>query len=186
MGVRRRGYFEGYLDDQIQEILDAISKLEHPGKIDYFARSTPPDGWLEANGALISRTTYADLWAEAQVSGNLVSEVTWAAGNYGSYGQGDGSTTFRIPDLRDYFICGLPAAGRTLGSYQADAMQGHKHLTSSTSVQFTSGGGNYAPTGSNINAHNSSDPTTDGINGTPRTATTTHPKNVTLLVCIKT
>ena len=49
-----------------------------------FAGATAPDGWLLCNGAAISRTTYANLWA-------LVSTT---------YGGGDGTTTFNIPDMR--------------------------------------------------------------------------------------
>jgi hypothetical protein len=36
-----------------------------------------------------------------------------------------GST--QVPDLRDVFLRGLPAAGRTLGSYQSDAIKSHIH-----------------------------------------------------------
>lgn len=45
--------------------------------------STPPDGWLLCNGQAVSRTTYANLFS---VLGT-------------TYGQGDGSTTFNVPDL---------------------------------------------------------------------------------------
>jgi microcystin-dependent protein len=54
----------------------------------YWPRETPPSGWLERNGAAISRTTYADLF---QVIGCM-------------YGKGDGSTTFNLPDDRGLFI----------------------------------------------------------------------------------
>ncbi len=48
------------------------------------ARSTAPDGWLLCDGSVVSRTTYAELFAAIGVS----------------YGAGDGSTTFNLPDLR--------------------------------------------------------------------------------------
>ena len=54
------------------------------GAVCYFPSASPPTGFLECNGALVSRTTYADLFA---VIGT-------------AYGLGDGSTTFAIPDLR--------------------------------------------------------------------------------------
>lgn len=78
--------------------------------------SGPPDkipaGWLIENGATISRTTYATLFA---VIGT-------------TYGAGDGATTFNLPDRRGKFVRGLDIgrgmdAGRVLGSDQADAMQ---------------------------------------------------------------
>lgn len=49
-----------------------------------FAGSTAPSGWLLCNGATISRTTYATLFG---VIGT-------------TYGSGDGSTTFLVPDLK--------------------------------------------------------------------------------------
>lgn len=51
---------------------------------DYFG-TTPPEGFLFADGSAISRTTYADLFA---VIGT-------------TYGAGDGSTTFNLPDKRE-------------------------------------------------------------------------------------
>jgi microcystin-dependent protein len=49
-----------------------------------YAGATAPTGWLIADGSAVSRTTYADLFA-------VVGET---------YGAGDGSTTFNVPDLR--------------------------------------------------------------------------------------
>lgn len=54
------------------------------GIIQMFAGATPPTGWLVCDGSAISRTTYATLFAAIG--------TTWGAG--------DGSTTFNIPDLR--------------------------------------------------------------------------------------
>ena len=77
------------------------------GMIAPFAMSTPPTGWLECNGATISRSTYATLFA--------------AIGT--TYGAGDGSSTFVLPDLRATFIRGFDNSrgidtGRTFGSFQ--------------------------------------------------------------------
>ena len=49
-----------------------------------------PSGFLECDGAAVSRTTYADLFA---VIGT-------------TYGAGDGSTTFDLPDLQDNVVIG--------------------------------------------------------------------------------
>lgn len=63
--------------------------------------ATPPTGWLICDGSAVSRTTYADLFA---VLGT-------------TYGVGDGSTTFNLPDLRQRFPLGKAASGTgsTLG-----------------------------------------------------------------------
>ena len=60
------------------------------GVILTFGGSTVPEGFLLCNGAAISRTTYAKLFAAI---GTL-------------YGAGDGATTFNLPDMRDKFAEG--------------------------------------------------------------------------------
>jgi microcystin-dependent protein len=79
-----------------------------------FAGSTPPTGYLKCDGSAISRSTYSDLFD--------------AIGT--SFGAGNGSTTFNIPDLRGVSLRGLDDGrgfdsepSRVLGSYQADAFQ---------------------------------------------------------------
>lgn len=77
------------------------------GNIAYTARNTAPAGWLKANGAAVSRTAYAALFA--------------AIGT--TYGAGDGFNTFNLPDLRGEFIRGWDDgrgvdSGRVLGSSQ--------------------------------------------------------------------
>lgn len=69
------------------------------GEIKYFAFNTPPDGYLVCNGANVSRETYADLFA---VIGT-------------TYGSGDGSTTFTLPNLIDKFAQG----SATVGTYKS-------------------------------------------------------------------
>lgn len=87
----------------------AESQIAAPtGSVYTFAGATVPTGWLKCNGALLSRTTYAALFA---VIGT-------------TYGAGDGSTTFALPDLRGEFVRGFDDArgvdtGRALGSAQA-------------------------------------------------------------------
>jgi microcystin-dependent protein len=58
-----------------------------PGMIADHGGPTAPTGWLACDGQGVSRTTYADLFAAIG--------TTWGAG--------DGSTTFNVPDLRDRF-----------------------------------------------------------------------------------
>lgn len=81
------------------------------GTVEAFAGEIPA-GWLECNGAAISRAAYAKLFL--------------AIGE--TYGAGDGAATFNLPDLRGEFIRGLDAgrgvdAGRILGTAQLDQMQ---------------------------------------------------------------
>lgn len=87
-------------------------KSELVGEVAFFARSTPPSGWLKANGAAVSRTTYAALFA--------------AIGT--TFGAGDGRTTFNLPDLRGEFLRCLDDGrnidrGRRLGTAQGDTIR---------------------------------------------------------------
>lgn len=79
--------------ETFQQVIDLISvAVTIPvGVIMDFAGANPPGGWLMCFGQALSRTTYADLF-------NVIG-TTW--------GTGDGSTTFNLPDMR-----GRVAAGR--------------------------------------------------------------------------
>ena len=109
---------DGELRYDGKRLLDASDLLGMvpSGAVLYFAGRTAPAGWLKANGAAVSRTAYAALFA--------------AIGT--TYGAGDGRTTFNLPDLRGEFIRGWDDgrgvdAGRVFGSAQAHALQSHQH-----------------------------------------------------------
>ena len=137
------------------------------GSVIFHGANSAPTGYLKANGALVSRTTYAGLFA---VIGT-------------TFGVGDGSTTFALPDLRGEFIRGWDDArgidsGRTFGTAQADDFESHTHATSAVSmpayvgsgIADGSGGSTFHPTAA------------------PNTATggtETRPRNIALLACIK-
>lgn len=68
--------------------------------LDYTGKNIP-DGYIFANGAELSRTTFNKLYQWA-VSNNLIIEQSNIPTTpHGYYGSGDGSTTFTIPDLRN-------------------------------------------------------------------------------------
>lgn len=159
------------------------------GAVMPFAMNAAPTGWLACSGQAVSRTSYADLFA--------------AIGT--TFGAGNGSTTFNLPDLRGEFVRGVDDGrgadtGRAFGSAQAQGTQDHKHRTaqgfdSSAFYGWQDGSGN--PTfGSEV------------VNPVTRTATSgntsvasaarlaytdgmreqsgeTRPRNVALLYCIK-
>jgi microcystin-dependent protein len=71
--------------------LTSLSTLQTPvGSFLWHTASSVPTNYLEANGAAISRSTYASLFA---VIGT-------------TYGAGNGTTTFNVPDVRGYFVRG--------------------------------------------------------------------------------
>ncbi len=103
----------------LQALLGNVVAAE-TGQIAAFAMTTPPAGWLKCNGAAVSRTTYAKLFARIGTA----------------FGAGDGSTTFNLPDARGEFLRGWDDgrgvdAGRVLGSVQAHLLGSHTHTASS-------------------------------------------------------
>ena len=77
-----------------------LSALIPPGTIIHYAGRTVPSGWLICNGANVSRTDYAALFA--------------AIGTI--YGAGNGSTTFGLPNLNGRFLEGTTYTG-SVGTY---------------------------------------------------------------------
>ena len=66
-----------------------------------------PSGWLNCDGSVVSRTTYADLFS---VIGT-------------TFGAGDGSTTFKLPDYRGDFLRGyLSGTSSAIGTRQAEGL----------------------------------------------------------------
>lgn len=138
-----------------RQAIDArtAGRLVPTGAVIFLASNAAPTGYLKANGAAVSRTTYAALFA--------------AIGT--TFGAGDGSTTFNLPDMRGMFPRGWDDGrgvdtGRALGSFQDSANQSHLHTgTVDSSGSHTHGastgvaGSHYhetsgTPNGSNGNA----------------------------------
>lgn len=165
--------------------LTGLAQAMPSGAVLPFAMSAAPAGWLKANGALVSRTTYAALFA--------------AIGT--TFGVGDGVTTFALPDLRGEFMRGFDDGrgvdiSRVLGSLQLDASQGHTHTVNQATLWGNYSGGASPYYAGTTAAANSSSPAanygislgveiTDGANGVPRIAAETRPRNIALLICIK-
>lgn len=151
------------------------------GAIQYFAQSSAPSGWLKANGAAVSRSLYANLFA--------------AVGT--TFGAGDGKTTFNLPDLRGEFLRGLDDGrgvdlGRQLGTWQWDSMQrmtGEVGDITFVGRDYTNGVfgremmstakiGTITPLTQNYKV------TFDSAT-VARTSAETRPRNIALLACIK-
>lgn len=139
------------------------------GSVFHVAGSVAPTGYLIANGQAVSRATYATLFA---VIGT-------------TYGAGDGSTTFNLPDLRGEFIRGWDAGrgvdpGRGFGTWQVDEFRSHAHLDNMFQQSHHYDGnvsGTYRaafPTGRHVNMW------TSNAGGAE-----TRPRNIALLPIIK-
>lgn len=103
---------------------DSLIAASSPaGMVSAYAGATAPAGFLFCQGQAVSRATYARLFA--------------AIGT--TYGTGNGSTTFNLPDLRGEFIRGFDAgrgidSGRVLGSSQTHLTASHTHTASSATA----------------------------------------------------
>lgn len=149
--------------------------LGAPGSVHIVGTLACPSGTLLADGSAISRSTYSALFAQ-----------------YGTtYGVGDGSTTFNLPDMRGIFIRGAGSQtissilySGTLGAKQGDQLQGHQHSFQTSSQGFASiaARGNDA----SISTQNTNTIISDGTNGTPRTGSETRPANIAMTYCIVT
>lgn len=136
------------------------------GKLSPFARVTAPTGWLECNGSAVSRTAYSALFA--------------AIGT--TFGAGDGSMTFLLPDLRGEFVRGWDHdrgvdAGRAFGSSQGDALASHTHpLDNRILTEGIAGVG----LGGSTSGESAALAATGATGGSE-----TRPRNVAMLWCIK-
>ncbi len=170
-------------------VLNAIG--DRAGAIEYFARTTAPNGYLKANGAAVSRTTYATLFA--------------AIGT--SFGAGDGSTTFNLPDLRGEFIRGWDDSrgvdsGRTFGSLQSGQNASHSHAATAsnagahshtTSVKADRANGEGNAVYGDENWYSDNVPLTSSVAGdhthtisiAASGGNESRPRNIALLACIK-
>jgi microcystin-dependent protein len=128
---------------EAQKAIWHTGTLPMVGVVTMYAGSAAPAGWLLCNGAEVSRTTYADLFA--------------LIGTY--YGAGNGSTTFNLPDLRGLAPIGagqgsgltnrgLGAKGGAETHALSEAeMPSHTHEVSKSNV-YPADGSNLAPGGS--------------------------------------
>lgn len=119
------------------------------GMITPYAGTSAPSGWLICDGSAISRTTYANLFT-------LVGTT---------YGSGDGSTTFNLPDLRNRIATGkgseteFNTLGKTGGAkthtLSSNEMPTHTHIQNAHShgvsdpghAHSFAGGGGYGAGG---------------------------------------
>lgn len=147
------------------------------GAIMPMAIASCPTGWIAADGSEQLRSAFTKLFA--------------ALGT--TYGAGDGSTTFKLPDYRGYFLRGAnsgsgadpEAASRTdrgdgtggdvVGSKQTDQYRSHNHYIAG-GILYTGGGGGSTVSGGQVGAAYTE----------PNGGTETRPKNISVLYCIST
>lgn len=121
-----------YLMNPTSIPLEEESSLYPTGFIGTFGMRAIPKGWLLCDGKAYSRNDYSELFATIG--------TVW--------GEGDGVTTFNVPDLRGMFLRGVDGGrqidvGRAFASVQTDLLQSHQHQGQKLSTPHFSSTENY-------------------------------------------
>ncbi len=153
--------------------LDGAGVGSPAGSVIYHAANSAPTGFIKANGAAVSRSTYSALFT--------------AIGT--TFGSGDGSSTFNVPDLRGEFARGWDDSrgidsGRSFGSAQTDEFEAHYHRMMSTGGNSNAGATAY-PFGVPYNSYQGTGSYDARNSETVGGAAETRPRNIALLACIK-
>jgi microcystin-dependent protein len=122
------------------------------GHVISYVGSSIPNGWLLCDGSAVSRTEYEDLW-----------NVVKGEGTSGIYGNGNGTTTFNLPNFSNRFIY--------IGTSGSGGFSTHQHTVNATATAGVTGinhtHSNFMTgTGDLSNAHNHSGDANIGYNGT--------------------
>jgi microcystin-dependent protein len=102
------------------------------GVVNPFAGATAPSGWLLCFGQAVSRTAYPVLFTTLSTT----------------YGSGDGSTTFNIPDMRGRAVAGKDDMGGTAASRLTSTV-----LTASNTLGATGGTQTHTMTSAEMPSH---------------------------------
>ena len=125
------------------------------GSIKLWGGSTEPTDWMFCDGRALSRDAYPSLFAKIGTT----------------YGAGDGTTTFNLPNITNRFAVGaggLYANGATGGSADAVVVShghtlndpGHNHSTTTVALQIVTGGPSQ---GTQLSGSNTTGTSTTGI-----------------------
>lgn len=145
------------------QVSTSVTYSDDVGSVHAFAfpSTSPPQGYLAADGTAVSRTAYFDLFTKIGTT----------------FGVGDGSTTFNLPDLRGIFIRGAgsqviggqtftgvlgtktgDSTARPNSAFTTDSQGAHTHTTAGTSVPTMDG--TQCIRGANTGSQNLALPTT--------------------------
>ncbi len=162
--------------EALSELEAEITRRGSPiSSIHYFATTTPPSGYLKADGAAVGRETYPELFA--------------AIGT--TFGAGDGSTTFNLPDLIGLFAQGSNIPGEKIAAGLPNIKGGVGVYNSNNTFGGTKWhAGNYPGSGNSTSYGGVGDAgyveiDASGSNPIYGASNTVQPPALTLLPCIK-
>lgn len=165
------------ISQALNDLLPKLKPLSMPtGMLGHFY--SVPDGWLLCNGAAVSRSTYAALFA---VIGT-------------KHGSGDGSTTFNLPNLANRFVEGTTSIG-SAGTFKSAGLPNisgtFTEHGNTSGMQCTGAFTGEARIGLKSNQGGASDGGRVTLNSSRSSAvygatSTVQPPSMALLACIKT
>lgn len=166
-----------YTKAEIDALIAEASALPVGVMVPFPLGKVPP-GYLEVDNSLFKDDLYPDLTAYLEKKFNLA---------------GDAAGYTRLPESRGEFFRGWDHgrgvdAGRIIGGYQLDQMQGHFHAPPKGTTAYSAfgSGGSALATGSGIiNPGATGSPVTDGASGEPRMGAETRSRNLAVMWCIK-
>lgn len=169
------------VNDELKLIAGGLLYADAPvGSIQAYGGTTAPSGWLLCQGQAVSRTEYAELFKAIGAT----------------FGGGDGSTTFNVPDLRETVPVGVGENGNatianhdiyTLGEFKDDKLRNHTHIYTRS---YTGNNSNLWHMNTTGNVATGSDNPTDGTGAIKNAVgegigTTTHGKQLGVNYIIK-
>ena len=148
--------------DDLYEGVNALEQKHSAGVVSMYAGSIAPSGYLICDGSEVSRTTYASLFA--------------AIGT--SYGAGNGSSTFDLPDLQGRVAVGLDTSqpgfdsldafgGELTHSLTTAELPSHAHSGSTSAVTDHSHTGTAAAAGAHSHSVSLAGAQSSGTTSTP-------------------
>lgn len=111
------------LGTELSSIIEALS-IATVGSEKVWRGETAPTNYIFMQGQLVSRTDYKQLFDWAVSNNLIVEDSEWTSSKkYGLYSYGDGSSTFRIPNMTGYYLVGYDSTHHTgIGIEQLDTL----------------------------------------------------------------
>ena len=156
----------GVVETLLDTLTSRVDLLFIPGEIRSFAMPSPPEGWLEADGAAILIADEEDLAAASYCGDSANGSAAWGYKVTGGGVRDITGTHIVLPDYRGEFLRGWDHgrgkdSGRDLYSAQTHALNSHNHTGTADASGFHTHSGVTSTGGDHVHAYNASSVTTN-------------------------